>query len=98
MRTGQGTVAEDLAHEAFIRAIVHLESFDTTRPLWPWLKTIALHAAVDWGRQQSRQQQLTDRLGAEPVLPEADAAIHLEDVGAARRCPLPAYPTASAPR
>lgn len=80
MRTGQAGAAEDLAHEAFIRALTHLEGFDTARPLWPWLKTIALHAAVDWGRQQSRQQQLADRLGAEPQMPEADAALHLEDV------------------
>lgn len=40
-------LAEDLAQETMCRAIAHLPGFDTRRPPWPWLKTIAVNLARD---------------------------------------------------
>ncbi|MGH2685723.1 MAG: RNA polymerase sigma factor, partial [Actinomycetota bacterium] len=35
--------AEDLAQETLVRALTHFDRFDASRPIWPWLKTIALN-------------------------------------------------------
>ena len=37
--------AEDIAQETFLRAWNHLKRFDTTRPLRPWLLSIASNLA-----------------------------------------------------
>ena len=39
--------AEDIAQETFIRAFVHLSSFDPERPILPWLITIARRLCID---------------------------------------------------
>ncbi|HEX8002992.1 MAG TPA: sigma-70 family RNA polymerase sigma factor [Mycobacteriales bacterium] len=38
--------AEDVAQETLARAYRYLGGFDTARPLWPWLRTIALRVAA----------------------------------------------------
>ena len=48
-------VAEDVAQDALIKAFQHLDSYDPGRPLWPWLKTIALHLFYDHGRKTARE-------------------------------------------
>ena len=48
-------LAEDLAQETMCRALAHLPGFDTRRPLWPWLKTIAFHLARDTAQKRSRE-------------------------------------------
>ena len=40
--------ALDLAQEAFVRAYSALGSFDTARPLGPWLNRIAVNTALNW--------------------------------------------------
>lgn len=47
--------AEDLAHETLLRARTGLTLFDTGRPLWPWLKSIATNQAIDRSRRGARE-------------------------------------------
>lgn len=45
--TGNRTRADDLAQEAFARAVAALPRFDAERPFRPWLKRILLNAGID---------------------------------------------------
>ncbi|MEM9133745.1 MAG: sigma-70 family RNA polymerase sigma factor [Actinomycetota bacterium] len=47
-------LAEDAAQEAFMRAWRGASSFDPTRPLSPWLMTIARRTALDVHRREFR--------------------------------------------
>jgi RNA polymerase sigma-70 factor, ECF subfamily len=46
--------AEDIAQETFLRAWNHLERFDTSRPLRPWLLSIASNLASNRRRSAGR--------------------------------------------
>jgi len=46
--------AEDVTQETFLRAYHHLTRFDATRPLRPWLLSIAANLARNWRRSASR--------------------------------------------
>ena len=46
--------AEDIAQETFLRAWNHLNHFDTTRPLRPWLLSIASNLASNRRRSAGR--------------------------------------------
>jgi RNA polymerase sigma factor (sigma-70 family) len=46
--------AEDIAQETFLRAWHHLKRFDTTRPLRPWLLSIASNLASNRRRSVGR--------------------------------------------
>lgn len=50
--------AEDVAQEALIRAWRNIDSFDTSRQMWPWLKTIASNLARDRARKRLRETPL----------------------------------------
>jgi RNA polymerase sigma-70 factor (ECF subfamily) len=45
--TGQQD-AEDATQEAFLRAFRAFDSFDSDRPLAPWLKRIAVNVSLNW--------------------------------------------------
>lgn len=51
---GRRELANDVAQEAFVRGISALETFDESRPLRPWLARIAVNAAIDELRRESR--------------------------------------------
>jgi RNA polymerase sigma-70 factor (ECF subfamily) len=51
-RTGDLATAEDLAQETLLRALNHIDSFQLDRPMWPWLKTIAVRLTIDYSRQR----------------------------------------------
>jgi RNA polymerase sigma-70 factor (ECF subfamily) len=42
--------AEDIAQEAFLAAVRHLDRFDRRRPFGPWLHRIVVNRAIDWAR------------------------------------------------
>lgn len=46
--------AEDIAQESFLRAWGHLQSFDSTRPLRPWLLSIVANLARNRRRSTGR--------------------------------------------
>ena len=60
--------AEDIAQETFLRAWNHLKRFDTTRPLRPWLLSIASNLASNRRRSAGRYlSALTRAFRNEPI-------------------------------
>ena len=53
--------AEDIAQEAFLAAVRHLDRFDRRRPFGPWLHRIVVNRAIDWARTRA----LRARVGAD---------------------------------
>jgi RNA polymerase sigma-70 factor (ECF subfamily) len=62
--------AEDIAQEAFLRAIRNLDRFDRRRPFAPWLGTIVANRSIDWARARTARREA----GCET--PEATAPAH----------------------
>ena len=52
--TGRRELANDVAQEAFVRAVSSLERFDASRPFAPWLTRIAVNLAIDELRRERR--------------------------------------------
>lgn len=75
---GDAAAAEDIAQEAFLKAIAALERFDRRRPLAPWLHRIAVNRAIDWTR--ARRPELHD--GPDRPAPPPDTGLS-DDVVAA---------------
>lgn len=67
--------AADLGQETFVRAFTHLEQFDRSRPLLPWLLTIARRLCID--HQRSRRHEVAaievPERGSAPVEPHVSA-------------------------
>jgi RNA polymerase sigma-70 factor, ECF subfamily len=74
--TGRRDLADDVAQEAFLKAMEALATFDERRPLAPWLRRIAVNHAVDLLRRERR----TDGLEAMPLRAvtdeEPDPSLH----------------------
>jgi len=51
---------DDVLQETFVRAYQHLAEFDTTRPLYPWLRRIAFNLAISHLRAVGRLQPIDD--------------------------------------
>ncbi len=45
--------AEDVAQEAFLAAVRHLDRFDRRRPFGPWLHRIVVNRAIDFARARA---------------------------------------------
>jgi RNA polymerase sigma factor (sigma-70 family) len=61
---GDPDEAEDVAQDAFIRAYLHLDSYDWTRPLRPWLLSIVANLARNRQRSLGRYLAAMRRLFA----------------------------------
>jgi RNA polymerase sigma-70 factor (ECF subfamily) len=75
--------AEDATQEAFLRAYAAFETFDTGRPLLPWLKRIIINLCLNRLQQERPTSYLEDLLlsPAEPRPgPEKQVVIHERDV------------------
>jgi RNA polymerase sigma-70 factor (ECF subfamily) len=55
--------AEDIAQEAFVRAVSHLGEFDRRRRFGPWLGAIVANRAIDWARARAARHEAS---GAPP--------------------------------
>ena len=53
--------AADAAQETFVRAFIHLDQFDRSRPLLPWLFTIARRLCIDHQRARRHEAPASDR-------------------------------------
>ena len=53
--------AEDLVQDAFLAALQHIDSFDLSRPFWPWLSRIIVNRGLDISA--SRSTRTTEVLG-----------------------------------
>jgi RNA polymerase sigma-70 factor (ECF subfamily) len=49
--------AEDVAQEAFLKAVAALDRFDRRRPIGPWLHRIAVNRAIDWTRERAVRRE-----------------------------------------
>ncbi len=63
---GNRDEAEDVAQEVFVRAFRHLDRFDASRPLRPWLLRITRNLAYNRQRSLRRYWRAVNRLFAEP--------------------------------
>jgi RNA polymerase sigma-70 factor, ECF subfamily len=54
---GDRAAAEDIAQEAFVKALAALDRFDRRRPLAPWLHRIAVNRAIDWTRARALRRE-----------------------------------------
>lgn len=74
--------ADDIAQETFLRAWDHLKRFDATRPLRPWLLSIAANLASNRRRSAGRYfAALTRVFRSEPIAAastEEKSARHME--------------------
>ena len=50
--------AEDVVQEAFVKAWQALDSFDPTRPFYPWLSVIARNLAFNLMRREEKKESL----------------------------------------
>lgn len=61
--------AEDIAQEAFLSAVRHLDRFDRRRPFGPWLHRIVVNRAIDWTRARAVRAELSpsplERVGSD---------------------------------
>ncbi len=61
--------AEDVAQDAFLAAVDHLDRFDRRRPLAPWLHRIVVNRALDWARRESLRRRVDPALAEEAAEP-----------------------------
>ena len=54
--------AEDVTQEVFLRVFRSLKRWDQTRPLKPWIMTIAVNRCRTWMVQRSRRPELVEYL------------------------------------
>jgi len=54
MMTRDPSAAEEVTQDAFVRAFTHLDAYDSHRPFYPWLSTIAVRLAQNWLVRHSR--------------------------------------------
>lgn len=66
-RMGTNGWAEDVAQETLVRALARLDTIDLSRPLWPWLKTVAFRLASDATRKRSREVPTEALAESEPL-------------------------------
>lgn len=58
--TADRGLADDAAQDAFVKAFAALDRFDEAQPFAPWLKRIAINAAVDSLRRSRRLEVVHD--------------------------------------
>lgn len=58
--TGAHQSADDLAQETFVKAYFALSRFDVRRPLYPWLRRIAVNAGLNYLKARDRERPLED--------------------------------------
>jgi RNA polymerase sigma-70 factor, ECF subfamily len=71
--TGSALDGEDVMQEAIFEAYLKLGSFDTTRPLGPWLLRIAHNRCIDFLRRRQAQREVEAEAAAPALVhpPEA---------------------------
>jgi RNA polymerase sigma-70 factor (ECF subfamily) len=73
--TGSAADAEDLAQETFIRAYEQIGSFNARAKFSTWLYSIAVHACLNWRRNETRRIQACAHCAGEVVAQSTGAGI-----------------------
>jgi RNA polymerase sigma-70 factor (ECF subfamily) len=80
--------AEDIAQETLARAFRYLSGFDASRPVWPWLRTIAMRVAGNDATVRTSEVLVYDAPdGVDPVDPVDALAARSVLVESLRRLP-----------
>jgi RNA polymerase sigma-70 factor (ECF subfamily) len=69
------SVADDLAAETFATAYARWETFDSSRPLRPWLYGIASNLTHHHWRSERRKLRAFARSGVDPIVDDLDASL-----------------------
>ena len=83
--TGHASLAEDVAQETLLRAYLRLDSIDLDRPLWPWLKCVAVRLVVDNSRV-ARRESLDPDPEVETATDTFDVTVERQLLSEALRC------------
>ena len=83
--TGQATLAEDVAQETLLRAYLRRDTIDFDRPLWPWLKCVAVRLVVDSSRVQ-RRESLDPDPAVETATDSFDVTVERQLLSDALKC------------
>jgi RNA polymerase sigma-70 factor (ECF subfamily) len=75
--------AEDIAQEAFLSAVRHLERFDRRRRFGPWLGAIVANRAIDWARALAARRESGVELPDAAAPPQPPPGLISEEVLAA---------------
>jgi RNA polymerase sigma-70 factor (ECF subfamily) len=73
-----GDDADDMSQAALVRAYERLDSFDQSRPFFPWLRRIAVNLAlheIERRRRQATSEEAEKELQGAAALDASDAAI-----------------------
>jgi RNA polymerase sigma-70 factor (ECF subfamily) len=79
--TGSAADAEDLAQETFIRAFHEIQRFNGSSKFSTWLCSIAVHACLNWRRNEGRRFRAQARCAEDLLVrqtPAADARVENE--------------------
>ncbi len=76
--TGRRALADDVAQDAFQRAVAGLAGYDPARPFTAWLHRIVVNTAIDAVRRDRRDAPLGD--GLEAAGGAVDAALERRDL------------------
>lgn len=71
--TGSPAAAEDLAQETFLRAYEQIGSFNGRAKFSTWLYSIAVHACLNWRRDEARRFRAYNRCADEARVQSAPA-------------------------
>ena len=81
---GDRAVAEDLAHDAFLKAIEKSDSYSHLGSFEGWLMRLNLNNTLDWLRRQPKYlsvDEYTDNLFDDVAeMPQCDLSIGIDDV------------------
>jgi len=69
--------AEDVSQEVFLRVFRSLGSWDATRPLKPWVLSIAVNRCRTWLAKRARRPELADYLHDTAAAAPADDSVEL---------------------
>lgn len=69
--------AEDVTQEVFLRVFRSLKRWDASRPLKPWIMTIAVNRCRTWLTQRVRRPESVDYLHETAASPPADDSAEL---------------------
>jgi RNA polymerase sigma-70 factor (ECF subfamily) len=75
--------AEDIAQEAFLAALRHLERFDRRRRFGPWLGAIVANRAIDWLRARNARRESGHEVPDSTAVTEARPGGYSDEVSAA---------------
>ncbi|MCS7306109.1 MAG: sigma-70 family RNA polymerase sigma factor [Thermoguttaceae bacterium] len=82
---GNAEDAKDVLQEAWVQALLHLESFHQSSSFYTWLYRIAFNVAASWRRKKKVDRLSLDQMrevnALEPIDPAADpeTPLHRED-------------------